>query len=163
MDSAPLRDATRLSAWLAGWRAHSPPFSQPRIGSQAGPGLIHGVAERLTELVDHRRRNVELTLRIGLHLIASSFIGRALVLHFFLEHADAVDETLRTGRTSGHININRNDGIDPLHHLIVVEHSTGRCTSAHGYAPLRLWHLLPDSPNDRSELERNAPGADQNV
>src|SRR5205085_851280 len=102
-----------------------------RSDSQTRSGLIHGVAEWLSELVDHRRRNVKLTLWVRLHLIARSFVSRLLVLHFFLEHADAVNQRFRSRWTARNVNIDRDDGVDSLDHCVVVEHSASRGGGSH--------------------------------
>src|SRR5437016_13499357 len=124
---------------------------------------MHGIPEWLRNLVDHRRRNVELTAWIGLHLIAQGWVGRALLHHFILEHHDAVHQSFGPRWTAGHIHVHRDDGVDTLHHRVVVEHATARRAGTHRDAPLRLRHLLPDAAQHRRELERHAAGADQDV
>src|SRR3990170_4193992 len=133
------------------------------MASLPRPRLVHGIPERLAELVDNRRRNVELTLGVRLHFVARTRIGRALVHYLFLKHPDTVDETFRTRWTSGHEDVDRYDRVDSLHDGVVVEHPARRCTCAHRDAPLRLRHLLPDAANDRSKLEGHAPRADEDI
>src|SRR5207244_10626073 len=125
-----------------------------RIDSQPGPGLVYGVAERLTELVDHRGRDVQLTRGIRFHFIAGSFVSRAFVLHFFLEHTNTVEQTFWPWWTTRDINVHGDDGVDSLHHCVVVEHPARRRARAHGDAPLGRRLLLGDEANERRQLER---------
>src|SRR6267378_1277410 len=163
MDS-PLRPgAERFAVSPAERRMRSLRSLGSRNGSQPGPGLIYGVSERLTELVDHWRRDVELTRRIGLHLVADSLVGRALVLDLLLEHANAVDETLGARRATRNVHVNRNDRVDSLHHRVIVEHSASRGAGAHRDTPFGLRHLLPDAADNRGELEGDATCADKYV
>src|SRR5712672_2274336 len=109
-------DERRVAESPAGRRWRSLLFSRHRIGSQARPCLIHRVSEWLAQLVDHRRRNVELAGRIWLHLISDSFVGCPFVHDLLLEHPDAVYETLWPWRAARDVDINGNDRVDSLHH-----------------------------------------------
>src|SRR5215212_2336470 len=124
---------------------------------------MNGIAERLTELVDDRRRNVELARRIRIYLLANLLVGASLGHDFLLEHANPIKKSFRARRASGNVDIDGDDRVDSLHHRVVVEHSARGCARSHRNAPLRLWHLLPDSAKHRGELEWNASGADQYV
>src|SRR5215213_5316934 len=99
---------------------------------------MNGITERLAELVDDRRRDVELAPRIRIHLLANVSICAAFGHDLLLKHPYAVEKTFGARRTAWHVDIDRNDRVDPLHHRIVVEHPAGGSACAHGYAPLWL-------------------------
>src|SRR5262245_53317726 len=124
---------------------------------------MNRVTERLREFVDDRCGDIQLALWIRLHLASDGRVIHPFALHFLLEHHDAVHEAFRTRGTPGHIDIDRDNRVYALHHRIVIEDVAARGARTHGYCPLRLRHLLPDSSNDRSELEWHAAGADQHV
>src|SRR5689334_24835073 len=60
-------------------------------------------------------------------------------------------EPFGTRRTSGDVDIDRDDRVDPLHDRVVVEDVAGRGAGAHRDRPLRLRHLR--SEEHTSELQ----------
>ena len=69
----------------------------------------------------------------------------SLASDLLLDHHQPVDQAFGPGRTAGHVDINRYDGIDTLDHRVDVEDTARARTRAHRHAPLRLRHLIPDA------------------
>src|SRR4029077_12446452 len=100
---------------------------------------------------------------IRLPLVPQCFVFGPLVHHFLLQQQNAVQQSFWTRRTSRYVHVDGDDRVDSLHHSVVVEHATARCTRAHRDRPLRLRHLLPDPPKHGRKLERNTACANQYV
>ena len=65
------------------------------------------------------------------------------------ELVEAVDQRLWPRGASRDVYVDGNHGIDPFEDIVGLEVGTsGYGALPHGYAPLRLWHLLP-KPDDR--------------
>ena len=101
---------------------------------------------------------------IGLHLAPESLaVGHPLAHHLLLEQPDPVEQPFRSRRTPGHVDVDRNDGVDPLHDGVVVEHTARGSARAHRDTPLGLRHLLPDAADDRGQFERYPARADEHI
>src|SRR5271169_6970337 len=65
------------------------------------------------------------------------------VLDPVLQLDQPVEHSLGTRRTSGNIDVNRDDAVDALEHGVVVVGTARTGAGAEGHHPLRLRHLLP--------------------
>ena len=65
--------------------------------------------------------------------------------------------------TARHVHIDRDDGVDPLHYGVVVEHAASRGAGTHRNDPLGLRHLLINATDDRRELVRHSARADEHI
>src|SRR6476661_1666798 len=102
--------------------AVAPPHGAPRartVASRAA-GLVNGIAERLGQLVHPFGREEE-PRRPHQLLVAQRVVRDALSHDLLLEQSDAVDQTFGPRRASRHVDIDRDDGIDALHHRVIVE------------------------------------------
>src|SRR5664279_491471 len=74
----------------------------------------------------------------------------APVLDDLLELHHPVDESLWPGRTAGDVHVDGQDPVDPLDGRVApLVAPAGTGAVAHGHAPLRLGHLLPQ-PDERA-------------
>src|SRR5215213_9859337 len=89
--------------------------------------------------------------------------SRVLLHDLVLKPHQAVKERFRARRAARNIDIDRDYAIDSLQGRVRGERPSGRRASAHGDAPFGLGHLVPDSLNDGSHLERGRPGDDHQV
>jgi hypothetical protein len=78
------------------------------------------------------------SLEVGSGVIStrSALIAMPLGHDLLLQHHDAVHEPLRPRRAARHVDVDRDDGVDALHHGVVVEHAAGRGAGAHRDAHL---------------------------
>jgi len=72
-----------------------------------------------------------------------------LLLDFFLQQRDRVNQLLRTGWASWNVDINLYLLFDALHKGIVIENSALCGSSAHRDHPLRFRHLLIELTDNR--------------
>ena len=94
----------------------------------------------------------------------NAFFTRAAFGHdLVLQQRDRVDQLLRTRRTSGNVDIDRDDLVHALHERVVVEDAARRCARAHRDDPLRLRHLLPELANHRRHFVGDAAGNNHQV
>ena len=85
-----------------------------------------------------------------------TFIGEPrIVLHLLLKLDYGVQDCLRGWRTSGNIDINGNDFVDALHHVIGAIKSSASGARAHRDDPFRLGHLIINLFENRPHLVVN--------
>ncbi len=76
-------------------------------------------------------------------------------------------QTLQKGfwprRTTGDVDIDRQDLVDPLHDTVNIVHAAGVGAAAHRHDPLGVGHLLVDPQHAGSHLLERCPGNDHQV
>src|SRR5229473_45355 len=82
---------------------------------------------------------------------------------FFLQQRNGINQLLGTRRTSGDIDIHRNDLIHALHERVIIEDATRSCARSHRNDPLRFRHLLPELANYGCHFVRDAAGNNHQV
>src|SRR5438876_2318893 len=80
-----------------------------------------------------------------------------------MQQEHAVQQPFRPRRAPGDVDVHGDDGVDALHHRVVVEDAAGGRAGAHRDHPFGLGHLIVDPPDDRGQLEGQPAGADQDV
>ena len=75
------------------------------------------------------------------------FAKGALALNLFLEFDDCVEQRLRARGAAAHIDVHREDAVDPLKDGVAPVHAPRARTGAHGDHPLGLGHLVVDPPD----------------
>src|SRR3989440_9441282 len=93
--------------------------------------LVDGVPERLGDLVDLLGREPQATLLNRLLVAPWGTVEQRFSLDFLVQQQDAVQQPLGARRTPRHVDIHRDDGVDPLHHRVVVEDAARRRARAH--------------------------------
>src|SRR6266851_7442674 len=70
------------------------------------------------------------------------------VLDAVLQFDQPVEHGLGTWRTSGDVDVDRDDAVDALEHCVVVVGTSRAGAGAEGHHPLRVSHLLPHAAQD---------------
>ncbi len=85
--------------------------------------------------------------------------GRTLLASdLLLQQHQPLQKGLGPWRATGHVDIHRNDLIDPLHHAVDVVHPAGVGAAAHGHHPARLGHLLVEPQHRGGHLLEDRTG-----
>ena len=108
-----------------------------------------------TKLIAHRGAREVVRL--------SSFAEDVHLLDFLLQLHQSPDQRLRTRRTSGDIDIDRNQTIDALRHCVRVVRTAACRARSHRDHPLRFRHLIPKPANDRRHLFGHRAGDDHQI
>src|SRR5262245_25175360 len=75
--------------------------------------------------------------------------SRALSADALLELEEPVDDGFGSRRTTGHVDVDRDDGVDPLHHGVVVVGTAGIGAVAKRHDPFWISHLIEHAPEYR--------------
>ena len=87
----------------------------------------------------------------------------ACAANFGLHIHDGLEELFGAWRTSRDVHIHGDEAVDALDHGVSVEDTAGAGAGAHGDAPLRFWHLEPDSLEDGQHFHNDAASHDEQV
>src|SRR5271166_2568 len=82
----------------------------------------------------------------------------AVILDFFLQQHDGVNQLFWSRRATGNIDVHRNPLVNALHQRVIVEHAARGSACTHRNDPLRLRHLHVESADDWHHLLGNAAG-----
>ena len=88
---------------------------------------------------------------------------RRFALNFFLQANQSVQQRFRARWASRNVNVHRDKLIDPLQHSITAIHPAARCARAHGDAPFRFRHLLPNPFYGQRHLVGDGAGDNHDV
>ena len=72
-------------------------------------------------------------------------------------------ERFRPGRATGNVNVHRDELIDPLQDGVAAIHAAARSAGAHGDAPFRFGHLVPNPFDGQGHLVGDGAGDDHDV
>src|SRR6185369_10315666 len=81
---------------------------------------------------------------LGLLLGVVADVLLAIPDHLLLELEDAVDQSFRRRRAAGHVDVDRDDLVDALHHVVGAVEAAGAGAGSHGDHPLGVRHLVVD-------------------
>src|SRR5271156_6483289 len=99
----------------------------------------------------------------GLSDIERALDGAALLLNFFLQQSDGVDQLLGPRRAAGNVYVDGDYLIHALHQRVIVEHSARSCTGSHRDYPFGFGHLLPELADHGSHFVSHATGNNDQV
>jgi hypothetical protein len=114
---------------------------------------------------DGRSRGSSL-LNFGNKLVGKFWLliqKRLFALNFFLQANQSFQQRFRTRRASRNVNVHRDKLIDALQHGITAIHPAARCARAHGDAPFRFWHLLPNTLYGQRHFVSNGAGDNHDI
>src|ERR1035438_8267251 len=113
-------------------------------------------------------RDADLRLELGQHgFIQPDFGGplhqRGHLVDLVLQLHQRVKQILRPRRAAGEVDIDRDNPIHALQHGVGIERSAHAGAGAHGDAPLRVRHLVPDAFQHRGHLEGDGARDDHQI
>ena len=137
------------------------------IGPQVAAGRRQALGEQADERAGGGGRGQRTSPSQSRALRAAVDVGAPLpasLLDELVELHHPVDQALRTRRAAGDVDVHRHDAIDALHDAVAALEAAARGgAGAHGDAPLRLRHLLPQPHQRAGHLRGQRAGHDQDV
>src|SRR5215472_2088625 len=89
--------------------------------------------------------------------------GSTLFLNLLLQQGDGIDQLLRTRWAPRYIDVHGDYLVHTLNQRVIIENAAGGCAGAHRDHPFWLRHLLPELPDHRRHLLRDAAGDNHQV
>src|SRR5207237_10544675 len=123
--------------------------------------LLDGIAGGVGELGGRFGWQPQALLIEWLLVTAPNGVEQRLAFDLLVEEKNTVQQSFRTWRAAGDVDVDRHDRVDALHHRVVVENTAGRSAGAHRDHPLGLRHLIVDAAEHRRELEPEPADATQ--
>src|SRR5262249_46941785 len=138
-----------------------------RIGPVGGAGSYRVRRDKplygVLHLGDH-----DLLLELFEHGFVEPDFGRPFhqgghLIDLILQLEQRIKQILRPRGTTGNVDIDGDDLIHALQHSIGVKRTSNTRAGAHGNAPFRVRHLVPDPLQYRRHFKRDGTGNDHEV
>ena len=124
-----------------------------------------GIARR-NEVVFAAFRNGPLADAIGTGANVARGVGPGefFAVDYLLQFHQPVEQRLGAGRTAWHVNIDRDEAVNPLEHVVaLLERPAGNGAGTHGEAVFWLGHLVPDTDHLRGHFFGDGAADDHQV